>query len=516
MNTISTFFVSIFIGLASLFGFQQTPIQPDNLGVAVLPIAGSTYNLSGAGVSSSATSITLASLTIPQTGQKIQDSDLSSTFYITLEPGNRTRQELVSCTTVTQGATTATLSGCSRGLSPITPYTASSTLQFAHGGGSQVIFSDPPQLFNEFASRADDNTFLGVNRFNSYLPESSIQATTTNQFTIKGYVDSVALQGAATSTETVGGISILATALQQASSTDLGVTQPLVLQAKNATSTYNSATAGLKAVVTQNNGKIDQGFLDLTQDFAWTGSHTLSGLTSFTATSTFATTTQNGAMFGSNITNTMTAGETINGFSTPQAVMFSTTTNKVFLADADVASTTNFIGFVINNASTNGSAYVQTAGVVNKFSGLTAGADYYVQSTAGNIGTSIPDGAGLSESFVGYALSANQLLVNPVGSRDWQFVGSVSLNGNGDATFSPWARFAVISTTLTGDGLSNVNDFVISKIGKKTADFMAAYIGGVTYSVNFTWTSTSSIRSLMACTGGGCTVNQSSTIYLYR
>lgn len=130
---------------------------------STLPIAGNTYNLAGSGVSSSATSFTLQSFTITQTGQLIQDSDMSDTFYLTLEPGSKSKQEIVSCTTVTQNSGgTATLSGCSRGLSPITPYTASTTLRFVHGGGTQVIFSDPPQLFNQYAAKENTQYISGA------------------------------------------------------------------------------------------------------------------------------------------------------------------------------------------------------------------------------------------------------------------------------------------------------------------------------------------------------------------
>lgn len=135
---------------------------------ATLPIAGNTYNLAGSGVTGSATSLTLQSFTIKQTGQPIVDADLSDTFYLTIEPGNNNRQEILSCTTVVQNSNgTATISGCSRGMSPITPYTASTTLQFSHAGGTQVIFSDPPQLFNEFGRLQNANTWLGDNIFAS-------------------------------------------------------------------------------------------------------------------------------------------------------------------------------------------------------------------------------------------------------------------------------------------------------------------------------------------------------------
>ncbi len=161
INTLATILISALVSVGSFFGLYKTVTPEVQLGVT-LPIAGTTYNLSGSGVSSSATSVTLQSLTIPQTSQPILDADMSSTFYLTLEPGNKTRQEIVSCTTVTQNSGgTATLSGCLRGLSPLTPYTASTTLQFVHSGGSQVIFSDPPQLFNQYASKTNTELISG-------------------------------------------------------------------------------------------------------------------------------------------------------------------------------------------------------------------------------------------------------------------------------------------------------------------------------------------------------------------
>ena len=135
---------------------------PDGFLGATLPVAGATYTLAGSGVTGSGTSITLQTLTLPQSGYELLDADFSTTFYVTLEPGSRTRQEIASCTTVTQNAdNTATLSNCTRGLLPISPYTASTTFQFAHAGGTSLIFSDPPQLFNELGSLQDDETVTG-------------------------------------------------------------------------------------------------------------------------------------------------------------------------------------------------------------------------------------------------------------------------------------------------------------------------------------------------------------------
>lgn len=245
-----------------------------NLGAdATKLIAGMTYTMSGSGISSSATSFTLTSFTLPQNSYKIQDADLSDIFYVTLEPGNRTRQELVSCTTVAQnGAGTATLSGCTRGLAPVRPFTASSTLQFAHAGGTSVIFADPPQVFNQFTAEANEELIRAVWNFYT-LPVSTTTATSSDQFAIKSYVDSVVAQGAATSTETNGGIVELGTLAEQADSFDGGSAKPTVLQTKNSTSTCQ-VTGSYNIVASSTSGKLDPNCFDSSLVYTFSGSTT--------------------------------------------------------------------------------------------------------------------------------------------------------------------------------------------------------------------------------------------------
>lgn len=257
---------SLLLFLASLV-FLLNSYQEKALG-STLNLAGSTYNLAGNGITSSASSITLQSLTVTQTGALITDAMLSDTFYITLEPGSKTKQEIVSCTTVAQNAGgTATLSGCTRGLLPFTPYTASTTYAFVHAGGSQVIFSDPPQLFNQYLAKANTESVTGQytyastspilydgefavattslqlpyanwikqNFVNRFLAEtvagvktfsskpifsaggtSSVEPTAATDIATKNYVDNVTNQGAATATESVAGISKLSVAAADA------------------------------------------------------------------------------------------------------------------------------------------------------------------------------------------------------------------------------------------------------------------------------------------------------------
>ncbi len=268
----------------------------DMLGSAVQPLAGTTYNLAGSGVSSSGVSINIQSLTLPQSGYLIQDKDLSDIFYITLEPGNRTRQEIASCTILTQNANgSATVSGCVRGLLPIPPYTASSTMAFSHAGGSQVIFSNPPQLYNQFTAKGNTETITGPWTFDVYPIASTTLgfATGSQQLITLLQANSIGNQGAATSTEDNAGISELATQAEMASSTNKGVNAPIVLQAKYASSTL-TVTTGPKyyIVVTETDGKIWQGYIDVTEAYAWTGAHSFSDTITISGATSLASTTQ--------------------------------------------------------------------------------------------------------------------------------------------------------------------------------------------------------------------------------
>ena len=264
-------------GTANLdeISFSQPVLGADT----VLPLGGTVYTLSGSGVSASATSITLTSLTIPQTGYEILDADVSSTFYITLEPGNRTRQEVASCTTVTQSGSdnTATLSGCTRGLTPFTPYTASSTYRFAHGGGTAVVFSNPPQLYNQFAGKDNDETITGIWSF----PEP----TTASSTATKNYADGLAIAGAPNGSLTAKGIYEEATKAQTAAGTATDTTGADLIVPN---SYHNaSSTATTTVPVTNTSGKLDQGFLDLTESFTFTN---VNRIVMSTATSTATST----------------------------------------------------------------------------------------------------------------------------------------------------------------------------------------------------------------------------------
>src|SRR3990167_7199440 len=278
-NKIASIIITGALALASLFGY--TPSQEFG---AVNPVAGTVYYLSGSGIGASATSITLTSLTVPQSGYELVDSDFSTTFYLTIEPGNRTRQEIASCTTVVQNAdNTATLSGCSRGLLPFSPYTASSTYQFSHSGGTSVIFSNPPQLYEELPARGDAESITGLWTFSSSsIPrlDSYLVATNDAQFISKKYADDLVASGVADGNYTTFGGYVLATTSQIIAGTATSTaTRYLVLPSE-----LSNTTSSAKNIIpiTKDNGKLSQGFLDLTEGFTFSGGVTSTATTTIT------------------------------------------------------------------------------------------------------------------------------------------------------------------------------------------------------------------------------------------
>lgn len=257
------------------------------------------------GISSSATEMTLASFT---SGSETLTQGRTYGFkiggYEYVSGVASTSNKIVSLT---------------RGLSRITGTTTVDAYKRAWGRGTDVELTDAPLLVihsNIFEGRENIPAVL---RYETTTPLCA-RAGEICDYT---YINNVGLQGAATSTEPQAGIVRLATQLQQASSTDLGANDPIVLQAKNATSTFNSATAGLRAVITQNNGKIDPNFYQ-------SNTHTFTGPNVFNNAS-------------NTVMNLRSASAIIGGVQSPYAKKQSVVTN-----DATIAGTSSSTAFTTN------------------------------------------------------------------------------------------------------------------------------------------------------------------------
>lgn len=261
---------SIWLAIGSLLGIHtdQTPVTPEapvvatTLG-AVNEVAGVPYYLYGSGVAATDVSIRVTSFKQPTSLLPFTMSDFGDTGYGTLEPGNVNRQEFFSFTGVTQNSDgTAILTGVTRGLSPVSPYTASTTIRKAHGGGTGLVLGNTPQFYQRFSKKDTDETIGGDWNFTGQVTFSDFPLTPSN----------------GTSTINRAGVSQLATPAQQAGGTATstnGTNAPLVLSSQYATSTFNAATAANRTIISNTLGHIDAGFVSSSTMFSVTGTTTL-------------------------------------------------------------------------------------------------------------------------------------------------------------------------------------------------------------------------------------------------
>jgi hypothetical protein len=482
-------------------------------------VGGQLYYLHGSGVSASASSIKLTSFTIPQSGQKLQLA-AGRTQYLTIEPGNRTRQEFVSCTSLAQNSDdTATFSGCSRGLSPISPYTASTTLQFPHSGGSRIIVSNSPAFYDNFAVKNNDETISGTWTYASTAPPlldanpDSVYWTSASTGTLVtlGKLNQTALASAVSGNTTVSGYFEQGTAAEASSSATTGGTGANLVVGTNLV----NGTPGASLIpIAQSTGKLLQGWLDLAA--TWAFSSLQSASTTFTGT----TTVQSGVpTIGTNLFASSTAGSTITGNTTPVPVAMSTSTTRVNPADAnDRMFFDNFHGFAVQSGVSGGNILVQTDGVVPGFSGLTIGADYYVQDAAGTIGTT----AGTYEMKVGRAISPTQILIAR-GTNE--YMGTVSASGvNPSTTIPSGTRFITVNVNASlsncGGGFSgNYASQLSFNVGRNTTPLSygsSRCTGGTTASWVQLDGSISGSTITVAITSNGTLSGSATNFYFYR
>jgi len=119
------------------------------------------FQLAGSGCSASATSITLKSFTDAY-GEDIVSASLNTTNYGTLEPGTD-REEIISFTGITNNADgTVVLTGVTRGLLAVTPFTADSSLQKSHAGSTIFVLTNNPQIYKAIFDYIDGIAIAGA------------------------------------------------------------------------------------------------------------------------------------------------------------------------------------------------------------------------------------------------------------------------------------------------------------------------------------------------------------------
>jgi len=341
MQFLAKILIAPLIFVMSLAGYD---IQPKNLG-AQNATGGERYFIQGGGISASQTTINLTKLGYTQPGgtyAKFTMQNFGDLGCMTLQPGNTSgKQEFVSFTGVTQNSDgTAQLTGVSRGLERYSPYSASTTLQTAHSGGTDAVISNsPPCFYQNYATLKNDQTFSGISTFTiAPIIGDDALSTSTAQVATRDYVNGVSFSGGVNASEIVKGVIELATGLEAASSTSAGSTAGrLVLPAIIATS--SPYTQGNYVPITNARGVLGPQFIattsiDVPNGYTYTANQTFGGTNSFTGATSFSnsgTTTfsggiSSGKLFGApyfNATST-TATSTFNGGIIMQ---YATTTN---------------------------------------------------------------------------------------------------------------------------------------------------------------------------------------------
>lgn len=107
------------------------------------------------------------------------------------------------------------------------------------------------------------------------------------------------------------------------------------------------------------------------------------------------------------VENPYTAGENL----VAGDVLYISAADTASKADASDDAKIGVIGFASAAASAAADVLVKTDGIVPGLVGLTAGARYYLSTTAGGISATAPTGAGNNVVQVGFAKSATQLQI---------------------------------------------------------------------------------------------------------
>lgn len=267
--------VTLSVAVASFVGIVPQNVQaPVNLsGTFQTPEVKALFTTSLASkITSSATSMTLVSAT-----DKDGNTLASSTYGFIIDEGTSVEEfVLADCT-----GTTCT--NMTRGISVSTATTSVAALQFEHRRGASVKITTAPSLVFVMNALKGKQNIENILRYDASVSTSTIDDDNRNlvNYELLAYT---AFNGAAVvnASQTQRGVVEIATQVETASSTSAGgSTALLAIPASNATSTYNSATAALRVVTTQNNGKIDNNFISTSTLLAATSTISIGAFTAW-------------------------------------------------------------------------------------------------------------------------------------------------------------------------------------------------------------------------------------------
>jgi len=280
LTKITAILTTVVITIAGWLGFQQ-PVQAP-LGATIPKVVAVFETSLASKITSSATSMTLVS------GTDKAGNPLSGYMCFVLDEG--TASEEFVCGT----ASSTSVTGMIRGIDPVDGDLEVASLKKEHRRGASVKVTNYPQLAILSRILNGDETLPNALEYATSVSTSTLAGN--NQYLASvGYVNNVSYAGTSDADEDTKGIVEQATRSELGSGVSSGDTSAPLFVPNQYFSTSSSATTSV--VVTKSNGKINQNFWDLTEDFTWSGEHTFSATATFSGMTTF-----NGAVdFSTNI-----------------------------------------------------------------------------------------------------------------------------------------------------------------------------------------------------------------------
>ena len=258
---------SSFIG--GILGYQiYRKVSQQQLGATIPKVVAVFETTLASKISSSATSMTLTS------GTDKAGNSISGYMCFVLDEG--TASEEFVCGT----ASSTSVTGMIRGIDPVDGDLEVSSLKKEHRRGASVKVTNYPQLAIISRVLNGDETLPNPLEYDSSVTTSTLAGN--NQYVASvDYVNNVALSGAPDADLDTKGIVEIPTREEVASGATHGSgdTSAYMCLPTDYAATSSSATTTIP--ITLSNGKLDQSFWDLTQNFSWSGQHTFGATTTF-------------------------------------------------------------------------------------------------------------------------------------------------------------------------------------------------------------------------------------------
>jgi len=346
---------AIVVSLTTLLSGMAGMVSDQRFGATIPQVVALFETSLATKITSSATSMTLVS------GTDKAGNALSGYMCFTVDEG--TASEEFVCGT----ASSTDVSSMLRGIDPIDGDKEVTALKKEHRRGASVKITDYPQIAIHGRILNGDETIPNVL---SYATSSTSTMTQGYQIPNIAYVNGLAYAGAPNVSTTTKGIGELSTREELASSTVLGATGAYLMPHNQL---FSSTTASTTTIpYTNATGKLSQGFLDLTANWAFSGATTLSSSTitalTVNGTSTIATTTIASSTFSS-IPNLPASDPTTDNQATRKAYVDAQDADGIQGIGCDYVSGNSYqattSGFVLATDSENSSARVDIFGYMS-------------------------------------------------------------------------------------------------------------------------------------------------------